>query len=169
MSVGGGVWLFFSGFCSSDKALLVLSAAVFSPRFVWHGSLSQATQRAVLQWSPVTGQVTFANVLDLLHDAGLDAELLEQEQIPPPLDVDEAGLPYETIAANRLSWLDARPAISRRCRERRHGGGRGDAASRHGRVRRGRRDAHLDHEFPHGESSGRQLPERWDLLIGRRE
>ena len=43
-----------------------------SQRFMWHGSLSQATQRAVLQWSPITGQVEFANVLDLLHDAGSD-------------------------------------------------------------------------------------------------
>ncbi|MBV9579359.1 MAG: DUF2029 domain-containing protein [Chloroflexi bacterium] len=82
-----------------------------SQRFVWHGALSQVTQRAVLQWSPVTGQVDFANILDLLHDQGLDAELQQEDQIPPPMDVDEAGLPYETIAANRLSWLDARPAI----------------------------------------------------------
>jgi hypothetical protein len=82
-----------------------------SQRFEWHGSLSQVTQRAVLQWSPVSGTVDFANVLDLLHDAGFDQQLQATQQIPPPLDVDEAGLPYETIAANRLSWLDSRPAI----------------------------------------------------------
>jgi len=82
-----------------------------SQRFTWHGLLSQATQRAVLQWSPLTGQVEFANVLDLMHDDGRDADLLQQDQIPPPRDVDEAGLPYETIASNRLAWLDARPAI----------------------------------------------------------
>lgn len=82
-----------------------------SQRFVWHGILSQATQRAVLQWSPVTGQVEFANILDLLHDQGLDPQLVQVAQIPPPVDVDEAGLPYETIAANRLAWLDSRPAI----------------------------------------------------------
>jgi hypothetical protein len=82
-----------------------------SQRFLWHGQLSQATQRAILQWSRITGQVEFANVLDLMHDEGRDADLAAQKQIPPPLDVDEAGLPYETIAANRLAWLDARPAI----------------------------------------------------------
>jgi hypothetical protein len=82
-----------------------------SQRFVWHGMLAQATQRAVLQWSPITGQVEFANVLDLLHDQGFDAALLQSGQIPPPLDVDEAGLPYETIATQRLAWLDARTAI----------------------------------------------------------
>jgi hypothetical protein len=80
-------------------------------RFVWHGLLSQATQRAVLQWSDVTGQLDAANVLDLMHDQGLDDELRQRYQIPPPAEVDEAGLPYETIAAKRLAWLDARPAI----------------------------------------------------------
>ena len=76
--------------------------------------LSQATQRAVLQWSAVTGQVESANVLDLMHEQGLDDDLLRRYQIPPPTDVDEAGLPYETIAARRLEWLDARPAIKKK-------------------------------------------------------
>jgi hypothetical protein len=82
-----------------------------SRRFMWHGRLAQATQRAVLEWSPVTGQVDFANVLDLLHEDGHDDDLRRVDQIPPPVDVDEAGLPYEAIAATRLGWLDARPAI----------------------------------------------------------
>jgi hypothetical protein len=76
--------------------------------------LSQATQRAVLQWSPVTGEVEFANVLDLMHDDGRDEELRSLKQIPPPIDVDEAGLAYEAIAARRLTWLDSRPAIKAR-------------------------------------------------------
>src|SRR5262249_30817080 len=59
----------------------------------------------------VTGQVEFADVMDLLHDEGLDDQLLQADQVPPPLDVEEAGLPYETIAANRLAWLNSRPAI----------------------------------------------------------
>jgi hypothetical protein len=83
-------------------------------RFVWHGLLSQATQRAVLQWSAVTGQVEAANVLDLIHEQGGDDDLLLRYQIPPPTEVDEAGLPYETIAARRLAWLDARPAIKKK-------------------------------------------------------
>jgi hypothetical protein len=82
-----------------------------SRRFTWHGTLAQATQRAILEWSPVTGQVDFANVLDLMHEQGRDNELRDARQIPPPLDVDEAGLPYEAIAARRLAWLDDRPAI----------------------------------------------------------
>jgi hypothetical protein len=85
-----------------------------SRRFTWHGQLSQAMQRAVLQWSAVTGQVQPADVLDLLHDAGLDPDLETAAQIPPPLDLDEAGLPFDIIAANRLGWLDARPAIKAR-------------------------------------------------------
>jgi hypothetical protein len=82
-------------------------------RFTWHSLLSQATQRAVLQWLPVTGQVEFANILDLLHEDGMDNLLLELYQIPPPADVDELGLPYETIAERRLKWLDERPAIKK--------------------------------------------------------
>jgi hypothetical protein len=82
-------------------------------RFTWHSLLSQATQRAVLQWFPVTGQVEFANVLDLLHEDGMDDLLFELYQIPPPADVDELGLPYETIAERRLKWLDERPAIKK--------------------------------------------------------
>jgi hypothetical protein len=82
-----------------------------SRRFSWHSSQAQATQRAILQWSPVTGQVEFANILDLLHEQGLDESLLALEQIPPPADVDELGLAYETIAARRLQWLEDRPAI----------------------------------------------------------
>jgi hypothetical protein len=82
-----------------------------SRRFTWHGVLAQATQRAVLQWSPVTGQVDFANVFDLMHEEGRDDDLRLQKQIPPPTDVEEVGLAYETIAARRLAWLDARPAI----------------------------------------------------------
>jgi hypothetical protein len=82
-----------------------------SRRFSWHNHLSQVTQRAVLQWSPVTGQADFANVLDLLHEQGLDDQLFSQDQIPAPAAMDEAGLPYETIAERRLQWLDGRPAI----------------------------------------------------------
>jgi hypothetical protein len=82
-------------------------------RFTWHSLLSQATQRAILQWFPVTGQVEFANVLDLLHEDGMDNLLFELYQIPPPADVDEIGLPYETIAERRLKWLDERPAIKK--------------------------------------------------------
>lgn len=85
-----------------------------SQRFVWHGVLSQAMQRAMLEWSLITGQVSFGNVLDLMHDDGRDDDLRLLKQIPPPLDVDEAGLPYETIAAQRLAWLDSRPAIKAR-------------------------------------------------------
>jgi hypothetical protein len=82
-------------------------------RFTWHSLLSQATQRAILQWSPVTRQVDFANVLDLLHEDGMDDALLQLYQIPLPAEVDEAGLPYETIAERRLAWLDERPSIKK--------------------------------------------------------
>jgi hypothetical protein len=85
-----------------------------SRRFMWHGQLTQVTQRAVLQWSPVAGQVEIANVLDLLHEQGFDDLLLRFDQIPPPAEPDEVGLPFETIAERRLHWLDERPAIKKK-------------------------------------------------------
>jgi hypothetical protein len=78
---------------------------------MWHGRLTQATQRTNLQWNPRTGSVELASLFDLLHDEGLDDELLRREQIPLPAELAELNLPYETIAARRLAWLDARPAI----------------------------------------------------------
>ena len=59
-------------------------------RFKWHGGLAQVTQRAVLQWSSTTAQVELANLLDLMHEQGLDDRLLQEQQIPP-VDVDEAA------------------------------------------------------------------------------
>jgi hypothetical protein len=43
------------------------------------------TQRAVLQWSPTTGQVELASLLDLMHEQG-----------------------------HRLAWLDERPSIKQK-------------------------------------------------------
>jgi hypothetical protein len=85
-----------------------------SGRFTLDGKLTQATQRALLQWSPEGGQVALANVLDLLHERERDAALLGQHQIPPPTTLNQVNQDFATIAATRLSWLDARPAIKQK-------------------------------------------------------
>lgn len=85
-----------------------------SRRFMLDGKLSQATQRALLQWSPVTGRVELANVLDLLHERQRDEILADQEQIPRITAVDQVNRDYATIIAMRLAWLEARPAIKQR-------------------------------------------------------
>lgn len=52
-------------------------------RFVWHGLIAQATQKAVLQWAPDTGRVQLVNVIDYLADTGKD-EWLQQKWLVPP-------------------------------------------------------------------------------------
>ena len=85
-----------------------------SRRFTLDGKLTQATQRALLQWSPEGGQVALASVLDLLHERERDAALLGQHQIPPPAALNQVNRDFATIAATRLSWLDGRPAIKKK-------------------------------------------------------
>jgi hypothetical protein len=83
-------------------------------RFLLDGKPSQATQRALLQWSPATGRVELASVLDLLHERQRDGALQRQHQIPPPTAVDQVNRSYATVVAQRLAWLETRPAIKRR-------------------------------------------------------
>ena len=81
-------------------------------RFVWEGFVVQATQKAVLQWRPDLNQAVYVNLLDELHEAGLDAWLDAQRQIPPPAQFpDEEGLAFEEIVQRRISLLDEYPAL----------------------------------------------------------
>jgi hypothetical protein len=84
-----------------------------SRRFMWHGRLAQATQRTILEWNAQTGAVELGSVFDMLHEEGLDNELLQREQIPLPVDLPELNLAHDTITVRRLAWLDDRPAIKR--------------------------------------------------------
>jgi hypothetical protein len=84
-----------------------------SQRFVWHGRLAQATQRTILTWNAQTGTAELGSVFDMLHEEGLDDELLRREQIPLPVDLPELNLAHDTITLGRMAWLDDRPAIKR--------------------------------------------------------
>lgn len=83
-----------------------------SRRFVLDGFTVQATQRAILQWNPASGTVALVNVLDRLHDAGLDSLLAAccatPPQLPPAFDT---GKTWERIVADRLALLDVQPAL----------------------------------------------------------
>src|SRR5919199_4208176 len=61
-----------------------------SQRFVWNGFVSQAFQRAILQWNQQTQTVIFVNVFDELSRAGRDAWLSSQVQIPSPMEFGDA-------------------------------------------------------------------------------
>ena len=83
-----------------------------SRRFHWDGLVVQATQRAVLQWQPDHGQVVVLNLMDKMHDLGLDDWLASRYSVPKPLDPSaDAGQAWSEIVDKRLSLLDADPAI----------------------------------------------------------
>ena len=80
-------------------------------RFIWHGFVAQATQKAVLQWAPDRGRVQLVNIIDYLADAGND-EWLQQEWFVPPRA--PAGSIAVADPTGVLGWLagqggDTRP------------------------------------------------------------
>lgn len=78
-----------------------------SHRFQYNGFTVQATQYAVLQWDPATGEVSLMNVLDELSASGLDDWLEAARQIPPVPPSAASG----ASEAERLALLDQNPAI----------------------------------------------------------
>jgi hypothetical protein len=84
-----------------------------SHRFLWNGFIVQAFQKVVFQWRPEVGTVYYVNVLDEMHDRGLDPWLLTVRQTPPPADWSgDTGLPFPQVVARHLALLDANPAIA---------------------------------------------------------
>lgn len=86
-----------------------------SHRFHWRGHPVQLTQRVLLQWAPDGQGVRLANLLDELHDVGLDERLLSERLIPKQMSYQgEAGLSFEQVKARRLALLEADPALKAR-------------------------------------------------------
>ena len=84
-----------------------------SHRFVWHGFVVQAFQKVVFQWRPEVGTVYYVNVLDEMHERGLDPWLVTVRQTPPLADWSaDTGLPWEEIQARHLALLNGNPAIA---------------------------------------------------------
>lgn len=88
-----------------------------SQRFLWNGFITQATQKAVLQWRPEKRDVDFVNVFDDLSKAGTDAWLSSVRSVPPPVPPSfDRGLSWNKIVAHRVALLSARPALLARYR-----------------------------------------------------
>ncbi len=84
-----------------------------SRRFALNGLISQATQRAILQWDGRNQRVNLVNILDQLNEAGLDSRLEACCSTPPanlPAQFDAGKSPSE-VAHARLSLLDDRPNL----------------------------------------------------------
>jgi hypothetical protein len=70
------------------------------------GFIYQATQGALLQWSPDGGQTVLANVFDVLSNANKDELLQAQRAIPPPIVDDGSRGDQARSVQVHLSWLE---------------------------------------------------------------
>ncbi|HYN89437.1 MAG TPA: PQQ-dependent sugar dehydrogenase [Ardenticatenaceae bacterium] len=77
------------------------------------GFVTQAFQKAIMQWRPETGSVALVNIFDDLHNAGFDARLLQARQTPNQLPAgwDGTGLTFEQVVRKRQALLNSRPAL----------------------------------------------------------
>ena len=86
-----------------------------SGRFIYDGFVTQVMQKAVFQWRPDTGAVSFVNVFDDLTRAGRDDWLYAARSTPRPLPPGfDAGKDWAAVVRDRTALLDARPAIKAR-------------------------------------------------------
>lgn len=86
-----------------------------SARFMFGGFVTQATQKALLQWRPRTGQVDFVNVFDIFTQRGLDPTLEKTRLIPPTEDNSaDNQLTWPQIVSRHLALLDQNAAIKAR-------------------------------------------------------
>lgn len=85
-----------------------------SQRFQFRGFMTQAFQKAILQWDPARDGINYFNTLDELHLLGLDDFLFNFRQIPHhAVLLEDQGLDprradeFKVIEENHLSILDA--------------------------------------------------------------
>jgi hypothetical protein len=84
-----------------------------SRRYERDGFVTQAFQKAIMQWRPDNQSVALVNIFDDLHNAGFDQTLLSARQTPlqfPP-DWDTPGATFEQVVQRRQGLLNARPAM----------------------------------------------------------
>lgn len=92
-----------------------------SNRYHFKGFLTQAFQKAILQWDSVRGHANFLNTLDELAVAGRDQELLVYRQTPQHVSlIEDSGLnpaipkDFAQIVENHLRLLAQNPIIQER-------------------------------------------------------
>jgi len=83
-----------------------------SQRYVHDGFVTQAFQKAIMQWRPDGNYVALVNIFDDLHKAGFDDTLLSvrqtPRQFPPGWDGD---IPFDEVVKKRQALLEVRPAL----------------------------------------------------------
>jgi hypothetical protein len=106
---GAAMWTAFQSLGGVDQ----LGYPV-SERFMYGGFITQAFQKAALQWRPDVGpgQAVPVNVFDDLNLHGSDAWLQSDYQIPPePAGGDNPSMSWDDLVAEHLALLDAYPAL----------------------------------------------------------
>jgi hypothetical protein len=83
-----------------------------SQRYQKDGFITQAFQKAILQWRPDSRNVAFVNIFDDLHTGGYDQRLKEVRQVPNQLPEGwDGGITFAETVVKRQELLDARPAL----------------------------------------------------------
>jgi WD40 repeat protein len=83
-----------------------------SDRYIHDGFVTQAFQKAIMQWRPESQSVALVNVFDDLHQAGFDYLLLERYQTPRQFPAGWDGeLSFDEIVLRRQALLNQRPAL----------------------------------------------------------
>jgi hypothetical protein len=83
-----------------------------SQRFLYGGLVTQAFQRAALQWQPDLAQAARVKILEDLGTRGNDAWLDQVRHIPPQPDPrSDAGLSLDELFAVHHQLLDAYPPL----------------------------------------------------------
>ncbi|MGB0389413.1 MAG: hypothetical protein ACPGWR_31725, partial [Ardenticatenaceae bacterium] len=83
-----------------------------SQRYNRDGFVTQAFQKAIMQWRPDSNSVALVNIFDDLHNAGFDTRLLETRQTPTQLPAGwDGNLSFGEVIVKRQALLDTRLAL----------------------------------------------------------
>ena len=83
-----------------------------SQRYVRDGFVTQAFQKAIMQWRPEANRVVLANIFDDLHNDGFDEQLLITRQTPNQLPAGWDGdISFTKVIEKRQTLLSVRPAL----------------------------------------------------------
>lgn len=84
-----------------------------SGRFMSSGGVTQVFQKAVFQWRPGQG-FALANLVDDMHDLGLDPLLRSSAFVPLPRSASaDVGKEWEQIVSEHLALLEGSPRLRR--------------------------------------------------------
>lgn len=83
-----------------------------SQRYVRDGFVTQAYQKAIMQWRSEGNTVVLVNIFDDLHNDGFDEQLLATRQTPKQLPAGWDGdISFTEVVEKRQSLLSERPAL----------------------------------------------------------